>query len=109
MNGLNPYLDRPSGFCRIQVAELEVESAGALDNLLGRRVRRLVHPAFVAGETDRAGDPGHPGGHLRPPEDFVGVGGVRRMPHVGDIKAALDNPAVGLLPPSLLSLAFDEP
>src|SRR3970040_2111954 len=64
-DGLYADLDRARGLGGIQVLEREEQRPRALDDLLHRRVGRLVHAAFVALDPHPAGDPRHARGGLR--------------------------------------------
>src|SRR5262249_15283066 len=68
---LDPDLRRAGGLGRVEVLEREEERARALDDLLDRRVGRLVHPALVGRHPDDAGDPRDPRRRLGAPEDLV--------------------------------------
>src|SRR3989442_3895011 len=87
---LHPDLHRAGRLGGVEILEREEQRARALDDLLHRRVRRLVHSALVGRQPDHAGDPRAAGGHLGPPQDLVGVAGVGRLPDVVDVEGRFD-------------------
>jgi hypothetical protein len=79
----------PAGLVVVEFLEREEQRARTLDDLL-HRLYMLAGPCRT--RSSRAGshrDPRHARGELGAPQDFVGVGAVRRGPHVSDIKRVL--------------------
>src|SRR5262249_1516787 len=82
----NTNLDTTAGLGGIQIAEFEKQGASGLNDLLCRRISRLIHAALIAREPNHTRDPRTASGNLGSPHDLVRVAAVRRGPNVRNIK-----------------------